>query len=84
MTVRQDICVNADIPISRRAPVENSGGHLPGGAWWQAVVSGLTKFRHRQDVVRTLDRLDDRTLRDIGIERCDIAKVADDLANNTP
>lgn len=56
------------------APAERKGTLLPSVAWIGDLVRGL--FRQRQ-AINDLERLDDRDLRDIGIERDDISAHVD-------
>lgn len=49
-------------------------------AFVHSLRQPLARFRRRRESIRALSRLNDRQLRDIGIERDRIAEVVDGLA----
>lgn len=79
--------VETDSPTSRRVVHDLiSVGVYKLFGWSENSIGVLVRAfgvsLRRRAVIRELSRLDDRTLADIGIERGQIPKIADDLVNS--
>jgi uncharacterized protein YjiS (DUF1127 family) len=51
--------------------------HRPFGLWHR-VLQALARWRREQRIIATLESMDDALLKDIGICRCEILRVARD------
>ncbi len=73
-------------PRDRRQTVGAAGAAVRGAGrrWLGAVARELVAAFHERAVARELSRLDDRTLRDIGLSRSEIAYVARTFAQSYP
>lgn len=64
--------------MSRTAVTSVRGGSMRGVLrWLAACVDALITYFHRRAVIKTLQQLDDRELRDIGLSRCHIEAAVD-------
>jgi uncharacterized protein YjiS (DUF1127 family) len=66
--------------IALRSPAQRRSGKC--GRLWRHLIAGLRVAWHGWKTQRALERLDDRMLRDIGVERCEIATGAYRLARD--
>jgi uncharacterized protein YjiS (DUF1127 family) len=57
--------------------------HRSRAAWWQPLVQVLRAWHHARSTRRALERLDDRMLKDIGVNRCEITARAAYLAQDS-
>lgn len=71
-----------ELPLARDTRSRNPDGRVR--ALLARMMASYRRQRDRRQTYRALARLSDHALRDIGLERGMIERVADDLASRTP
>jgi len=75
--------VQAYAPTAGRASARNAPPVRRDVTWLAAALDRLARPWRRRAAIRELDRLGDRALRDIGIERGDVEAVVDELMKSS-